>query len=189
MLFGKSRQPRSREGLLHGAGGHGGGQFWVRKKKWVSQAPFAVQIGLIGLLFHMLFVINIACVYCKQAGASPNGNSFKYMLIDRRKTVNSTCTQHRLINCTLISGSLNVRKERKLADPPAQLTVFKTEDSEFHWEGVNCLQWAGRGKEHNHPTILFIFVCRRIQIGMKHFSSALFSHELKKKIYFMLEYS
>lgn len=79
----------------------------------------------------MLFVRNIACVYCKQAGASPNGNSFKYMPIDRRKRADSTCTQHRLINCTLICGSLSVRKERKLAEPPAQLPVFKTEDSEF----------------------------------------------------------
>lgn len=129
-----------------------------KKKKWVSRAPFAVEIGLIGLLFHMLFLINIACVYCKQSGASPNGNSFEYVLIDRRKTVNSTCTQHWLINCTLIRGSLNVRKERNLTEPPAQLTLFKTEDSEFQWGGVNSLQWAGRGKEHNHPTVSF-YIC------------------------------
>ena len=55
----------------------GGGQFQVRKKKRVSWAPFAVQIGLIGILFHRLFVIDIACVYCKQAEAGPNGNSFE----------------------------------------------------------------------------------------------------------------
>ena len=51
--------------------------------------------------------------------------------------------------------------------------------------------YNGQAEERNTtiPLFRFIFVCRRIQICMKHFSSALFSHELFKKFYLMLEYN